>query len=242
MGTVVDSALLSTGALMKIRLLLIEDNRLLREGLTAMLGEQPEFEVAAEAWDGKAALFRLQDWKPEIVLLDMGVRNHNRIQFVEFARERRPGVKVIVKNLGGSEADLVELVRAGASGFVLNDATFQDVLEAIRTVASGASVLPSALTSELFSQIVKRRVTDATPAIPQSVRMTKREKEIVALIAAGLSNKDIAHRLNIATYTVKSHVHSILEKLALHTRLEIAVYVQGSAPLTAEGLSSGSRR
>jgi DNA-binding NarL/FixJ family response regulator len=119
------------------------------------------------------------------------------------------------------EADIVAFVREGASGFIQR-ATFDDFLRTIR--AAGTKVLPPSLTGSLFSQIVDKVVEQGKRDLVASVRMTQRERDVIDLIAQGLSNKEIAQRLSIATYTVKSHVHNILEKLALHTRLQVASY------------------
>ena len=209
----------------KIRLVLVEDNRLLREGLTAMLNKQPDIKVVAAFGNGReAVLTAVQELKPQIILLDLGLKGQNSLRLLEWVRKESPEVKVIVMDLIPVEADIVTFVREGASGFLLKDATFDDFLGTIRSVAAGAKVLPPSLTGSLFSQIVEQVVDQGKIDLIASVRMTKRERDIVDLIAEGLSNKEIAERLNIATYTVKSHVHNILEKLALHTRLQVASY------------------
>ncbi len=213
----------------KIQLILVEDNRLLREGLTAMLNEQPDIKVVAAFGNGREAVLRAtQELKPQIVLLDLGLRGQNSLRLVECVREASPEVKVIVMDLLPVQADIVAFVREGASGFLLKDATFEDFLETIRSVAAGAKVLPPSLTGSLFSQIVEQVVEQGKVDLIGAVRMTKREREVVDLIAEGLSNKEIALRLNIATYTVKSHVHNILEKMALHTRLQVASYAHNT--------------
>ena len=137
------------------------------------------------------------------------------------ARET-PNLKVIGMGLIPTQADIMEFVEAGASGFILKDATVEDFLGTIRSVAHGGKVLPPLLTGSLFSHVVDYALNQGKVRLNRTVRMTSREREIIALIAEGLSNKEIASRLNIATYTVKSHVHNIMEKLALHTRLQIA--------------------
>jgi DNA-binding NarL/FixJ family response regulator len=207
----------------KIRVLLIEDNRLLREGLTAMLKEQPDIKVVASSGNSDA----MQKWrslKPNVVLLDVGLRSQSSLRLVKLVKRSTPDAKVIVMDLAPVQTELMDYVRAGVSGFVLKDATFDDFLRTIRSVAKGAKVLPPVLTGSLFSQIVDHATRKGTGNPFKSVKMTSREREVVALIAEGLSNKEIAGRLNLATDTVKSHVHNILEKLALHTRLEIASY------------------
>jgi DNA-binding NarL/FixJ family response regulator len=209
----------------KIRLLLVEDNRLLREGLTAMLNEQPDIEVVAAFGDGKEAVLQgTQELKPQIVLVDLGLKGQNSLQLVELIKKESSEIKVIVMDLIPVQADVVEFVREGVSGFILKDATFDDFVGTIRSVAAGASVLPPSLTGSLFSQIIEKVAGEGKVSLIESVRMTKREREVIELIAEGLSNKEIAQRLNIATYTVKSHVHNILDKLALHTRLQVASY------------------
>jgi DNA-binding NarL/FixJ family response regulator len=116
-------------------------------------------------------------------------------------------------------------VKEGVAGFILKDASLKDFLQTIRTVAKGIKVLPPPLTESLFSQIVEHALkSGSSKKIVASVRMTEREQDVINLIAQGRSNKEISAKLFIAVHTVKSHVHNILEKLALHTRLELAHY------------------
>jgi len=209
----------------KIRLLLVEDNRLLREVLTGMLNEQPDIEIVAAFGNGKEAVLKAaQELKPQIILLDLGLKGQNSLRLVESVKKDYSKVKVIVMDLMPVQADMIEFVKAGVSGFILKEATFEDFVGTIRTVAAGVSVLPPSLTGSLFSQIIETVAGEGKASLIESVRMTKREREVIELIAEGLSNKEIAQRLNIATYTVKSHVHNILDKLALHTRLQVASY------------------
>jgi len=204
-----------------IQILLIEDNRLLREGLTVMLKGQPDFRVTASSGNSDAVA-QSKRYKPTVILLDLGLRSQNSLRLLGLLKKSAPTARVIGMDLVPVQAELVQYVEAGVSGFVLKNATFNDFLRTIRSVAKGSNVLPPPLTDSLFSQIVdhatrKRRGNPFT-----AVKMTSRERDVIALIAEGLSNKEIAQRLHLATDTVKSHVHNILEKLALHTRLEIA--------------------
>jgi DNA-binding NarL/FixJ family response regulator len=125
------------------------------------------------------------------------------------------------------QEDVADYVRAGASGFVMKDASFDDFIRTIRAVAGGAEVLPPALTNSLFSQIAANATRGSRARVMESVRLTSRERQVVDLLAEGLSNKQIATRLHIAIHTVKSHVHNVLEKLALHSRLEVAAFTHG---------------
>jgi DNA-binding NarL/FixJ family response regulator len=213
----------------KIQILLIEDNRLLREGLSVMLKEQPDFKVVASHGNNDA-LLRTKKSKPNVILLDLGLRSQNSLQLLGLLKKSAPDARVIGMDLVPVQEELVQYVQAGVSGFVLKDATFNDFLKTIRSVAKGANVLPPLLTDSLFSQIVHYATHKKKGNPFASVKMTSREREVVALIAEGLSNKEIANRLHLATDTVKSHVHNILEKLALHTRLEIARFAHTNHP------------
>jgi DNA-binding NarL/FixJ family response regulator len=140
--------------------------------------------------------------------------------------KQAPQTKIIVMDLLPINDDIVQFVNAGVSGFVLKDATFDEFVATIRTVAAGGKVLPPRMTESLFSQIVTVAGARSREQVLEDVRMTRREREVVELIGEGLSNKEIAQRLNIASHTVKSHVRNVMEKLALHTRLQIAAYVR----------------
>jgi DNA-binding NarL/FixJ family response regulator len=211
--------------LKKIRLLIIEDNRLLREGINAMLKKEPDIDILAAFGDRDFALDKIRKLKPNIVLLDLGLANQNSLLLVKSMKSEYPEIKVIVMDLFPIEQDVLQFVEAGVSGFILKDATISEFNKTIRSVASGDKVLPPTMAGSLFSQIIEYGIKElGSTKLIQSVRMTKREREIVELIAEGLANKEIALRLNISIYTVKSHVHNILEKMALNTRVQIAIY------------------
>jgi DNA-binding NarL/FixJ family response regulator len=214
----------------RILVLVIEDNRLVREGLVALLGAQPDFRVVAAAEGVNAGLLKIRETKPRVVLVDAALGNHDSHRLVETVRKESAESKVIVMDLLPAHEDVIAFIRDGASGFIVKDATIEDFVRTIRSVAGGETVVPPALTGTLLSHIVDQAVTRGTASVVAAVRMTQRERGITELIAEGLSNKEIAQRLNIATYTVKSHVHNILEKLALHSRLQIAAHAYNAGP------------
>jgi DNA-binding NarL/FixJ family response regulator len=170
------------------------------------------------------AVLKAKRTKPHVVLLDLGLRGHNSLRLVETVRTLVPAAKVIIMDLVPVHEELVDFVKAGVAGFILKDATFEDFIRTIRSVAEGAKVLPPPMTGSFFTQIAEHAAREGKRNPFRSVRMTRREREVIDQIARGLSNKEISRELNIAIHTVKSHVHNILEKLALHTRLEIASY------------------
>ena len=205
-----------------ISIALIEDNRLVREGITALLSQLPDLKVVAGTSSADTAMFR--ESKPQVVLLDLGLQNGDSLRLAVQVKQDFPESKVIVMDLLPVHEDIMDFVNAGVSGFIMKDATVDDLVSTIRSVAGGAHVLPPQMTSSLFSQIAKDAIAKGRPEVLDSVRMTPREREVINLIAEGLGNKEIATRINVATHTVKSHVRNIMEKLTLHTRLQIAAY------------------
>jgi len=217
----------------KITLMIIEDNRLLREGIAAMIKEQYDMKVVAALGTSENILHKINTLKPNVALLDLGLRNQNSLQLVKAVKKNFSGTKIIVMDLVPVHEEILEFVQAGVSGFILKDATVSDFLKTIRSVAKGNKILPPHLTDSLFSQIIEHAINGTKKSsLIKSVRMTKREKQVIELIADGLTNKEIAQNLHLSTYTVKSHVHNILEKLALHTRVQIAKYAHTTEDFT----------
>ena len=194
-----------------------------------MLKKQHDMNVVETVGNGENIMAIIRKYKPEILLLDLGLRSRNSLHLVKLVKKNFPGTKVVIMDLIPMQADVFEFVQAGVSGFILKDATVTEFLTTIRSVAIGLQVLPDNLTGSLFSQIVEHALNGPNPSLlNDSVRMTKREKQVIELIADGHSNKEIAQNLHLSTYTIKSHVHNILEKLALSTRVQIAKYLHDS--------------
>lgn len=205
-----------------ISVALIEDNRLVREGLAALLGQTPDFRVVAAASSADPALLRAA--RPDVILLDVGLWDDDSLRVATTVKAEYPGSRVVIMDLLPVHEDIVEFVNAGVSGFIMKDASFSDLVATIRAVARGESVLPPEMTTTLFSQIAREAVSRPRDVADEGIRMTPREREVIALIGEGLSNKEIASRLDIASHTVKSHVRNVMEKLALHSRLQIAAF------------------
>jgi DNA-binding NarL/FixJ family response regulator len=211
-----------------IALVLIDDNRLLREGIAAMIHAQPGFKVLAASADADEALQKVREAKPNVVLLDFGLADHDSLTLTATVHTEVPAARVIVMGLLPLQEDVANYVRAGASGFIMKDASFEDFVATIRAVAGGAEVLPQALTNSLFSQIARHAPAGNRARVLDAVRLTTRERQVIDLLGEGLSNKEIATRLHIAVHTVKSHVHNVLEKLALRSRLEVAAFTHAA--------------
>jgi DNA-binding NarL/FixJ family response regulator len=204
-----------------IRVALIEDNRLLREALTSVLNRAPDIQAVAEAPNGHELLL---EGNPHVVLLDLGLENGDSLRVARGILKGFPGARVIVMDLLPAHEELQEFVSAGVSGFIMKDAHLDVVLNTIRSVASGLKVLPDQMTATLFSEIAREVISKGEPKDNDSVRMTPREREVINLIAEGLSNKAIGKHLHMSVHTVKSHLRNIMEKLTLNSRLQIAAY------------------
>jgi DNA-binding NarL/FixJ family response regulator len=214
----------------RIFVLVIEDNRLLRDELSAQLDAQADIKVVAAADGANAGLIQARERKPHVVMVDAALGPQESQRLVEGIKEAAPGTRAIIMNLQPVQDLVIQFIKAGANGFIPKDATVDDIVRTIRQVADGVDVVPPSLTGTLLSHIAEQASRRPAAPVLDAARMTKREREITELIAEGLSNKEIAQRLNIATYTVKSHVHNILEKLALHSRLQIAAHAHRSMP------------
>ena len=212
----------------RIRVLIIDDNRLMRQGLTALLKAQPDMQVVAATADLATALRHAPEVRPHVVLVDAGLGSCDGCRCVEQIRKSAPTARVIVMDLLAAPEEVVAYVKAGAKGFIMKDATVADFVATVRSVARGSDVIPPTLTGTLLSHIAQDAVVHQRPEAADAVRMTKREREVMQLITEGLDNKAIAQRLGVAGDTVKSHVRNILEKLTLHSRLAIAAHSRRS--------------
>jgi len=217
-----------------ISLVLIDDNRLLREGLAALIHSQPGFKVLVASADVAEALLKAREAKPDVVLVDVGLEDHDSLSLTATVHLEIPEARVIVMGLLPLMEDVGNYVRAGASGFIMKDASFDDFFATIRAVAGGAEVLPQALTNSLFTQIVRNVAMGSKTKVLEAVSLTSRERQVIELLGEGLSNKEIATRLHIAVHTVKSHVHNVLEKLALRSRLEVAAFSHAGGAKTTK--------
>lgn len=206
-----------------MRILLIEDNRLLREGIAEILNQQVDMEVMAI--DGSQSLIELfKEAQPDIILSDVVCQDRDILKEIRNYDIASMNIRLILIDLISIYPDIMGLIENGVSGFIVKDATSDEFLSTIRRVYHGEKVLPPQLTNTLFRQILETALKSSTIELRDLITLTQRESEVMDLVAAGLANKEIAEKLHIATHTVKTHVHNILEKLSLKTRFEIAQY------------------
>jgi len=189
----------------------------MRDGLARLLAAFPDVEIVASAENAGGGTTALREAKPQVVLLDAALANGDSHTFLSNLKSAAPDAKAIVIDFVPAQQDVQEFIDRGANGFIMKDATADDIVKAIRSVASGTDLPPPPAPPRSMESASASAGGAAAAAGVSSVRLTKREQEIRDLIAAGLGNKEIAQRLNIATNTVKSHVHNMLGKLAALT-------------------------
>jgi DNA-binding NarL/FixJ family response regulator len=160
---------------------------------------------------------------PDVVLLDLGLRSLKSLKVLETIKNQCPRTEVVVMDLIPAHTDMMAFIKAGVSGFVPKDATLDDFLKTIRTVVKGVKVLPPTISNSLFSSIVELAIQDgALSHVIAAIKFSKRERDVIYLLAQGKTQTSIAYKLRIVPCTVKSHVRNVLDKLALHSRLELA--------------------
>ncbi len=208
----------------KIKVVFIDDNPLLCEGVISSMNNYPDIEIHSICKDMEIVQ-EIKKVNPHVLLLDESFVNINSMKLISYIRSKvSSGIKIIIMDLFPTQSNIVNYVKTGVSAFIMKNASIDDFYKTIRKVHQGGKVLPHSMTKSLFAEIVGYAIKNGKTSIDKSVRITSREQEIIGLIKKGMTNKEIAEKLHIAAYTVKSHVHNILEKLALRSRLEIALY------------------
>jgi DNA-binding NarL/FixJ family response regulator len=210
----------------KIKILFADDHSVVRDGLRALFSSSPHFDIVGEAADGEQALRLTAKRNPDVLLLDITMPKVNGIEATRLVKKSQPNTKVLILTVHEEAEYIHEIIRAGANGYVLKTADSKEIFAAVQAVAAGEQFFSPGVSKLIVDEFLKNaRAQEANPPPrPAEPRLTEREKELVALIGDGLGNNEIAQRLHISTNTVKSHVHNVLEKLALRTRLQISNY------------------
>lgn len=203
------------------RFMIIEANRILREGLAAVISGQPDFRVVKTLSGDRDMVRAARQVKPDAILLDMGLRRMSALRAVTTLVSILPRARVIGMGLLPSQEDIVGFVQAGAAGFIVKNASVEDVLRTIRAVVDGEVAHPPSLTGSLLAFVADRASRKTGVVVPPGGRMTRREREIIMHVANGESDIGIARHLGISPSAVRSHISNIVEKMALRSHLHI---------------------
>lgn len=201
-----------------IKVMIVDDQALARDGLELIVGASPEIEVIGTADNGANALAKLDDLSPDVVLMDLKMPVMNGVQATRRINEQFPNIKILVLTTFDADEWVVDAIRAGASGYLLKDSPREEIVRAIQDVAEGKTIVSPRITDTLYRMVKDGTPTDST--IAES--LNEREREILNLLANGLTNADIAERIHLAEGTVRNYVSAIFAKLDVSDRTQAA--------------------
>jgi DNA-binding NarL/FixJ family response regulator len=205
--------------------LIADDQALVRVGLRKILDAEPDLGVVGEATDGEEAIGEARRLRPDVVLMDIRMPVLDGIEATRRIVGAQPGARVLILTTFGLDTYVYEALRAGASGFMLKDAPPEEIAAAVRIVASGEALLAPAVTRAVVEEFARRPVPETPAALPAALsELTPREREVLDLLARGLSNPEICARLVITEATAKTHVARVLQKLGLRDRVQVVIY------------------
>lgn len=209
---------------MNIRILLADDHRILREGLRSLLAQQPDITVVGEAWDGEGAVALARKLQPDVVIMDVVMPGVDGVAATRQIRADCPATKVIALSMHADRRFVSEMVRAGALGYLVKDSAFEELNQAVRSVVDNRPYLSAVITGTLVEDFVRQNSSLERPPVSPLHLLTAREQEVLRLLADGKRVKEIAHLLEISSKTVESHRQNIMDKLEIHSTIELTRY------------------
>lgn len=216
-----------------IRLLIVDDHAVVRSGLKSLLGEKQQMEVVGEAADGDEAIRQAEALRPDVVLMDVSMPNgKDGLTATEELKKMLPGIAVLILTMHDDEQYLFRAIHAGASGYLLKNAPYEELLTAIRTVADGNAYLTPTATKRLMGQYMDK--LNAGEGTDLFDTLSEREKEVLSWTAKGYANKEIAEMLVVSVKTIETHKSNVMEKLGLKTRPDLIKYAMKKGLLNFE--------
>ncbi len=208
---------------MSTRILLVDDHRILREGLRSLLAQLPGIEVVGEACDGQRAVELALELKPDLVIMDVVMSGLDGVEATRRIRAECPTVRIIALSMHSDRRFVSEMIRAGALGYLVKDSAFEELHQAVRSVMDNRPYLSAAITCTLVEDFVRQAGAERPPLSPLQM-LTAREQEVLRLLAEGKRVKEIAQFLHVSVKTVESHRQNIMDKLEIHSTIELTRY------------------
>jgi len=211
-----------------VRVFIVDDHPVVRRGLCSCLAEHPQLHVVGEAADGQEAVRRAAELRPDLMLVDINMPNMDGLQLCETLQERSPATRVVILSIHNRPDYIQRALAAGAKGYLLKDIPAEQLVQALLRIHEGEVVLSPQVTETALNQWIRRQASGTG-----SARLSRREQQVLSLIARGLSNKEIADRLGVSVRTVETHRERIMAKLDLHSVAALTRYAiaQGLVPL-----------
>ncbi len=214
---------------MSIKILISDDHKIIREGLRSLIAQEPDMEIVAEAENGRIALDMVQQLSPDIIIMDVTMPDMNGIEATKKILTDCPQIKVIALSMHSDKRYVTEMLNAGAMGYLLKDCAFEELTHAIRTVIDNRTYLSPGIAGIVIEDYIRNLPLNRYSA---STVLTSREREVLQLIAEGMTTKQIAARLNVSTKTIETHRRQIMDKLNIHSIAELTKFA------IREGLTS----
>ena len=205
----------------KLRILLADDHAVVRDGLRVLINAEPDMEVIGEAKDGRVAVQKITELRPDVAIIDISMPELNGIQATERIKREYPEVKVLALTVHQEKGYLDQLLRIGASGYILKHSAADELIEAIRCVAQGQTYVDREMASRITTDYLRKQSAGGAPG---TTELTDREEQVLRLVAQGHSNKEIANQLSISVKTVETHKANFMEKLEFKSRAEVVRY------------------
>jgi DNA-binding NarL/FixJ family response regulator len=218
----------------QVKVLLVDDHAILREGVHALLAREPDITVVGEAGDGQEALEQVPRLRPDVVIMDIVMPRMNGLEATRLIKERYPGVRVLILSMYDDQEYVVQIIQAGASGYVLKRVVTEDLVRAIREVHAGESFLYPPIAAKLIGDYLRVTAGEHGVASGAGEVITAREREVLRLIADGNSSQEIADKLGLSRKTVDSHRANAMRKLDLHDVTEVVKYAIRTGMITLD--------
>jgi len=234
-GTLIAHPEMSRTAKMKklIKVLLVDDHPIVRKGIASCLAKSPDLQILGEAADGVEALRKAREMTPDVILMDIDMPNMSGLAVTQALRKELPQVKVLILSMHRQTDYVLRILQSGALGYVLKDAPADELIEAIQTVYSGQAYFSSDIARVALTQFVQ-----GSSEGPSPMNLTNREREVLILIAEGLSNKEIAVKLNLGVRTVETHRERIMRKLNIHSIAGLTRFAIAKGLISIQGMEN----